>query len=94
MKGTKYLSEIDAIKPKDEEIITVEDSVEGESIDSKHIPNGVIDTKPDMKKGKSKPRKRKTEVEKLQIENWSPPTGKRTQAKSPSTKSNLSTISN
>ena len=64
------------------EVITIESSGEDDidtvpSTDDVKVPPG-DDT--NETKQKIKPKKRKTEVEKLQIENWRPPTGKRSRS--------------
>ena len=69
---------------KPEEIITIEDSGD-DDIDTVPSTDDVIDIIPSgdetsETKQKIKPKKRKTEVEKLRIENWNPPSGKRSRS--------------
>ena len=66
------------------EIITIEDSGD-DDIDTVPSTDDVIDIIPSgdetsETKQKIKPKKRKTEVEKLRIENWNPPSGKRSRS--------------
>ena len=74
------LKEVD----KPEEIITIEDSGDDDidTVPSTDDVNDIVPSGDDISKTrqKDKLKKRKTEVEKLQIENWNPPSGKRSRS--------------
>ena len=67
-----------------EEIITIEDSGDDDIdiVPSTDDVNDIVPSADDVIKTrqKIKPKKRKTEVEKLRIENWNPPSGKRSRS--------------
>ena len=66
------------------EIITIEDSGDDDidTVPSTDDVNDIVPSADDIHESrqKVKPKKRKTEVEKLRIENWSPPSGKRSRS--------------